>query len=239
MKKQTLFWLTIICYSFALQAQTKIAFGVKPGLKMNSAWIGIQQEKVLPYIGVDFLWLSADGTYEKTEENYESLETYQREQISINYSGKGLLVIPHVGFKYFFSKKVLKPYFFTGLFFGLPMVELQADGTQKNWRYENNQLVESSTKNAVRSMAEIEKSVQEALGFWGISFGGGAEYYFSENFSVGGEYGFRLVFDSATHDYQSDNIDPDLLTGYRKHWQIEAAGSLKLSYAVVTANFYF
>jgi len=222
-----------------INAQTSFVFGVKPGLVMNSAYIGIQQGNFMPYLGTDLLWISADGDYEKLHENYPTSEIFVKELTTVDFSGKAFLVIPHIGGKYFFNMKPAKPYVFTGLFFGLPIVDLNAEGSKETWKYENNQLIEHNEEDIIENFNAIEQTVKDALGFWGFMVGAGAEYFFNPAFSIGGEYGLRIIFDSAKYEDTRGDLDPATLTGYRNTWKSEVSASLKISYAVVSVNFYF
>lgn len=239
MKKLLFLSIFAFCAAAALHAQTQFAFGIKPGLEMNSAWIGIKQNRILPYLGADLMWLSFDGSYEKVYEKYETQTTYLKEYTSVDFSGKAFLLVPHLGLKFFLLQKPIQPYIFTGMFVGLPIVDLNATGTQTTRNYDEGNFVEEKNSGFLPNLPEIESTVQEALGFWGVSFGGGAEYYFSDNFSVGGEYGFRLLFDTATHQSMTGDIDLKTMIGEGRREEADVSASLKLSYAVVTVNFYF
>lgn len=83
---------------------------------------------------------------------------------------------------------------------------------------------------------EEEELAKDVLEFWGLGIGFGAEYFFSECFSVGGEYGLRYVHDGVEeHEKTVDN-------GWGPHVETvnqEFSLAFRLTYAAVTANFHF
>ena len=221
-------------------SQTSLVFGVKPGLNLNSAYIGINQGNFTPYLGVDMLWLSASGSYETTSEDYfDSYHTF--EVNTTNYDGNAFLIVPHLGAKLFLGSKLAKPYIFGDVFLALPSVKVTADGVMEKWEYRNLDLIRHTTENTTPYTGDIKQTVKEILSFWGFSFGGGAEYFFSPNFSIGGEYGVRVIFDKAK--YSERNADyPDYSypsDKFKNQWQTDVSASLKVSYAAVSVNFYF
>jgi hypothetical protein len=76
---------------------------------------------------------------------------------------------------------------------------------------------------------ELEDLVKDALGFWGVGVLFGAEYFFTDRFSVAGEYGLHYLKDSidATGD------DPDAIL------EADVDAGFKTSYTGVALNFHF
>jgi len=221
MKKSLILCSFLCCFSATLVAQTTFVFGIKPGFGLNSAYIGINQGHFTPFIGADLLWISADGDYQKSYEDYQSADTYFKETTTINFSGKAFLLVPQLGLKYAFGNKNIKPHLSAAVFLGLPLVELNADGTRESWEFVDDALIRHEQESAIDDLNEIENTVNDALGFWGIHFGAGAEYFFDPHFSIGGEYGFRLLFDSATYENTTGDLDPTTINGYLKKWHSE------------------
>ena len=221
-------------------SQSNFVFGVKPGLKMNSAFVGIKQNKILVFVGTSLIWTNADGKYEESHDNYSSISKYSRSITSVDFSGNAFLIVPQIGLKYYFNKKAARPYIFSSLFIGLPIVDLNSEGYKETREYDNNQLVYSERKTAtLDNLKDIEKAVNEALGFWGVCIGGGAEYFFSPEFSIGGEYGIRMIFDSAKYESETIDTNDSFSNGYRDKTKTEVSAALQMSYAVLTLNFYF
>lgn len=239
MKNWNLIVLAIFLFATVSCAATNFVFGVKPGINNNSAYFGIRQGSFTPYMGANFLLLDADGEHTKLHENFLSEGTFTREFDSIDFSGKAFLIVPHIGAKYFLGEKLAKPYLFAEFFMGLPMVDLDIFGYRETSEFENGELIDYQKETIEIEYSEIKQTAKEALSFWGFTFGGGAEYFFDPHFSIGGEYGFRVLFDSATHENQTGDFDEAAMSGYRNDWKLEVNASLKLSYAIFTLNYYF
>ncbi len=239
MNKLTFVFVFVFLCTHPSNASTNFVFGVKPGITLNSAYVGIKQGGFMPYMGANFLSLSADGEHTKLHENFVSEDTYTRVFDSIDFSGHAFLVVPHLGAKIFLGEKLAKPYLFAEFFMGLPMVDLDIDGYRETSEFENGKLIDYQKETANIDYSEIKNTVNDALSFWGFTVGGGAEYFFDPHFSVGGEYGFRVLFDTATHENQTGDFDEVALNGYRNDWKLEVNASLKLSYAIFSLNYYF
>ncbi|MFZ1945937.1 MAG: hypothetical protein WAW06_00125 [bacterium] len=76
--------------------------------------------------------------------------------------------------------------------------------------------------------SELEDIVEDALGFWGIGVLFGAEYFFSDRFSVAGEYGLH---------YLKDTID--LGGEIEEMADSEVKAGLKTTYTGVALSFHF
>jgi hypothetical protein len=81
--------------------------------------------------------------------------------------------------------------------------------------------------------AALEDAVADLLSFYGIGLAFGAEYFFADRFSLGGEYGLRYIKTSGELELELDildepiSMDSDLEVSYRT------------SYAGVSLNFHF
>ncbi len=81
--------------------------------------------------------------------------------------------------------------------------------------------------------ADIENAIGDLLSFYGISVAFGAEYFFAERFSLGGEYGLRYFKTSADVSVDLDVLDEPISVDSN----LEAA--YRASYAGVSLNFHF
>ena len=88
---------------------------------------------------------------------------------------------------------------------------------------------------------ETVKKFFDGLSLWGFNFGFGTEYFFSENFSLGGEFGIRfLLVSSETEDKSVYSY-----TGYgytateTSTSKVNADIGLSLTYSLLTLNYYF
>jgi len=234
MKYISIFLLFVCLLPNVCMGQTSLCFGVKPGLDMNSAYIGINQGDFIAYLGTDLLWISASAGYEATKENYQtvnSIPTRSLEVKTINYEGNAFILVPHLGAKVFLGSKLARPYVFGDVFISLPIVDLEADGSIEHWQYQDDALVEHTEENYSEYTSEVRKTVKEVVSFWGFTVGAGAEYFFNPHFSVGGEYGLRVLFDSAEYNQRNsgflDNSYPS--DKFQNKWRTEVSASLKVS----------
>jgi len=224
--------------------QSNFVFGVKPGSTINSAYLGLKINMLVPFFGVDMFGISASGKYSDTDYNYYysnwSNTTYEWRSIeTTEFSGSAFLLIPHFGAKLYLGTQNVRPYFFGNVFFSKPSVNAEAKWKEEWWEYENGHLVDHDIDSDSEELEDKTKeTIEDVLNFWGITFGGGAEYFFSEHFSIGGEYGIRLLFNKIEYSEENqDSYRPD--DSYSEKWEGEASACFKVSYAVFTLNYYF
>lgn len=127
------------------------------------------------------------------------------------------IFVPHLGAKLFLKDyripQTVAPYFIGDYFFSISSVNV--DGY---------------------SSAE-EDYTKELLDFWGLGIGFGAEYFFTEHFSVGGEYGLRYL-----HDSVDEHSEEHYYGGYGPYVDKvndKFSVAFKLTYAAISANFFF
>jgi hypothetical protein len=80
--------------------------------------------------------------------------------------------------------------------------------------------------------SSLEEMVEDVLGFWGFTAVFGAEYFFSDRFSVGGEYGLRYLRDSAELEIEEGDIIEEEIDS-------EVTVSYNASYVAASLNFHF
>jgi len=122
----------------------------------------------------------------------------------------GSLFVPHVGARMYFggarAAGNVVPYIEGSLMYSFAMTDLgEGEGA-----------------------GALEDVVEDALGFWGIGLLFGAEYFFSDRFSVAGEYGLH---------YLKDTID--LGGEIEETADGEITAGLKTSYTGVALSFHF
>jgi len=216
MKKVFYMFCTIIMFGTTLFAQSDFAFGVKPGIAINGAYFGVNiNGSVVPFIGFDYFGVS--GTIEETGERAD----YSLNRL-VEYKdtdeGSATIYNFGIGLKYFFMKvQSVKPYF-TGSFYK-PFISAE-----------------------VKEDGETEPEVNDAVdgvSIWGLSFGFGTEYYFSENFSVGGEFGMRMFFGTFEQTEKVTINDPSTGNDKETDRNTNVDLNLQLTYSVVSLNYYF
>lgn len=212
MKKAFLISLFFIFAGFSAQAQLNL--GINPGFTMNGFYIGYQVDDFVPYVGVQFLGASLD--VEQTDYYYNEFNELVKEVDKVETSASVLM--PYIGAKYFaYQEKDLK--LFINLCLYKPLV--------------------SATAKVNGEEEEEVKTAVDNLSLFGAELGIGAEYYFSKQFSLGGEFGFRMLFADSEITSQDEIWNPNI-NDYEV-MDITQSGTLNLSmtYVKVSLNYYF
>jgi hypothetical protein len=82
------------------------------------------------------------------------------------------------------------------------------------------------------------KQLSDNLSIWGIKAGVGGEYFFSEDFSLGGEFGIRFFFVSTgTEQTQTGQYYGTYTYTARSKTDIDL--DISLTYGLLTLNYYF
>ena len=239
--KKIVVLIIIVFFSIELHAQGHFVFGVKHSADNSSAYAGVYHKKIMPYIGVDFMQLKSTFNYSDPDIITLSNDSTRYKIFSLELDVKALLVIPKIGVKYFLNENVVRPYILADLFIGLPSVKLDTRAQEETWIYKGDRQIDHGTEtvNLIQTK-ELEKSITDALGFWGISFGLGAEYVVHPNFTVGAEYGFRIITSSTEYvDLNPDYKTSSPSTEFINDWKAVMTAQLQLSYALFSMNFYF
>lgn len=128
----------------------------------------------------------------------------------------GSVFIPHFGSKWYLKAKgtehAILPYFLGDVFFSLASVTV--DG----------------------AAAEEEDAIKEFLEFWGMTLGFGMEYYFSDKFSVGGEWGLRLLYDKVSEHSKEEHWGDYT---YKEKVNDEFTVAFRVTYAAISLNYRF
>lgn len=235
--------LLVICFCVllapALSRGNSFVFQVKPGAQVQSFDFGIEMGKITPYMGLDLLGISADVNYTEKDWRYDysSDDSYLYKKTQGDLSGSALLLIPHLGAKYNFASRggVLFPYVNGGIFIALPFVS--AEMSEEKTVYNPDGSVDYVDTDEDELDQDVENSLEDVLAIWGLNFGFGTEYRFSEHFGVSGEIGFRLLFTGGDFDDTSD-IDDGVSAG-DEVMESELSSSLKLSYSSIVLNYHF
>lgn len=209
MKKTVL--LFVLCMLLGLKGYSQFSFGVAPGLSTNSAYFGYKAGKVVPYVG--FQYANINFKLNQTGMEWSGTEVVPfSDEIKIS----GNLYVPTVGIKFFaIEQNKLKAYF--NLSIAKPFIRAKAE--------ENGAEVED--------INDVLKKVK----LIGGEFGFGIEYFFDNNFSVGGEFGIRYMNGKYSDSYQQDvyngvDMQPE---DFEDTYRI----GLMPTYSKISLNFYF
>ena len=222
-------WILLLGWlvSSSVYAQS-VYFGVKPGMEVQSSQIGLSIGGIIPYIGFDVMSVSAEA-------DIEYRDYYDRELASesiIEAEGSAGLIIPHLGAKYIFPGEETRPYVFADVFKSFVMLSAKAKSVQRDYYYDEEDVEEWDLDG---EESQLRDTAKEMLSLGGMTIGGGVEYFFSEKFSVGGEYGMRWISSSADFNHENEDEYDD----WKEEWKGNLAGSFRLSYSTAALNYYF
>lgn len=209
-----LFVMTPLCYC-------QLSFGISPGIGFNSAYFGYRiNNKIIPYIGIQYMGGNLTNIQSGQEFDDKLSEV-------VNFSKKvefsGSLFIPDAGLKYYIKQHdKLQPYFSLNITKPLLSVNID-DGTNDDSKFEE-------IRNLVKS---INKSI------WGYEFGFGVEYFVDDNFSIGGEFGYRHLHLKYTNSEDDEFYNPN--TGLYQPTVIntEVKFNANPTFSKIALNFYF
>ena len=214
MKNKFLLSIAFLLFNGTVFGQ--FTFGVSPGLSFNGAHFGYKIKKnFVPFIGLQF----ANATVNYAESGFEFDNFGNLVSYNNNFEIKAGISVPNIGLKYFVvQKNKIKAY--TILNFAKPILRIKAktgdDGLDK----------------------EITDAVLK-LKIWGSEVGFGTEYFFDDNFSIGGEFGirhFNIKFNDTftrtlSNPNTSDPVDVEIKTNIKT--------GINPTYTRFSLNFYF
>jgi len=214
MKKGLLFFtLMMISISFSFG---QFSFGVSPGIGLNSAYFGYKVDnKFVPYIG--FQYLNAKFKYEESGQRYD-WDLNQIMSYSETNEFSGSLYIPNIGIKYFVKQQnKIQAYLSLNLSKPLLSGKLKYDGEEDE---------------------DFKEDIKN-ISMWGGEFGFGVEYFFDENFSLGGEFGLRYIHLNYEESRDREIYNPDI--GDYQNVKIEDNFKFNASptFSKISLNYYF
>jgi opacity protein-like surface antigen len=214
--KTKLILIVLAIFFLSTKSYCQISFGVSPGIALNSAYFGYKvNEKLIPFIG--FQYANAKFKLEESGEEFD----YDLGRV-VSYSNEttfsGSLYVPNIGAKYFI-KQQNKINAYVTLCLSKPFLsgKLKNDGE-----------VDEDFKE------EIKK-----ISMFGGEFGFGVEYFFDENFSIGGEFGLRYLHLKYKDTFDDEFYNPN--TGDYQTTEIKDDFRYNVSptYSKIAFNFYF
>ena len=215
MKKLLFKMMACVLLFGAYNAQAQFTFTVNPGWNYNGANFGYKAGIFLPYAGVTYFGGSSKISNTYTTFNYNS---NMMEEVSNVTEFKGNVILPTIGCRfYFLNTGDLKA--FANVNTTKPIVTA---------KYVYNGTEDPDLNDYVKN-----------LSVWAGEVGFGAEYSFSNNFSISGEFGFRWVRATFkdTHDDQVYNPNTGLNETHPHTYDVR--GFMAPTYSKVSLNFYF
>jgi hypothetical protein len=168
--------ILFICFSSLgvgqSHAQSRFAFGIKPGMIIQNSYFGFTAGKFLPYGSLDLLWMTANM---KETSNSTSYSSYYGDISTSSdwdeyiFKGKAIVLIPHFGSKFYIrgakASEGLRAYLNGDLFFSIPSVS----GKEENsWRYTSDGETESG-HSSDKLDKKTKELIKDVLSFWGFN----------------------------------------------------------------------
>lgn len=208
---------TLACFALfgAYNAHAQFTFTVNPGFNYNGANFGYKTGIFLPYGGVTYFGGTSKYTNTYTSFNYN---TNMMEEVTNENEFKGNLILPTIGCRfYFLNSGDLKAY--ANVNATKPIITAK--------RIYNGQ--------EDQNVADYIKGIS----VWAGEVGFGAEYGFSKNFSISGEFGLRWI--AASYEESHDDLVYNPLTGFDETHPhtYKLNGFMAPTYTKVSLNFYF
>jgi len=208
-------------------------FSFASGSPLYSTKIGLRMGPLAPYGAFDIINLSFSVDDESTsyvtdQYNYR----YKDYEYEDHIEASGTLIIPRAGAKLFLGQFPLNLYATGDVFYILPSVKMESKGKDVEYNPDGSIYYYDEWEYSLET--DEEEMIEDAIDFMGITAGIGVEYAFNSHFSVGGEYGFRMIFDTFT----DEGTDEDYYD-YSDEWKLEVKSTLGITYTSFTLNYYF
>jgi hypothetical protein len=187
---------------------SQFSFGVGTSLGSTGSYFGYQIDDFVPYIGLQYF--NAGFTVEDHGMRYNNngnLEPYIDK-----VEGSVAVFMPAIGAKYFIKhKQSIQAYVNASIF--KPFISLTAESNGQN-------------------STEVDKT-NDNLSFIGFNAGFGVEYFLSNQFSLGGEFGLNMLFGSTETTSGNPTSQTDSYSIYKPKLDIG------VTYGKITLNYYF
>ncbi|MBN1157850.1 MAG: hypothetical protein JXA61_00590 [Bacteroidales bacterium] len=218
MKKLLL--LSLLFVFIGLKGYSQFAFGVAPGLSTNTAYFGFKAGSVVPYVGFQFANVGVKMVSSGAFWNGSEVEDYE-DDMKIS----GNLYLPSLGVKaYAFDLGSVKGYFDLCIAMPLIRASLKENGDEVETFYHNGEA------GPINNILKDVKMIAAEFGF-------GAEYFFSDHFSVGGEFGIMYLRGSFKDAYEDDVFNG---TDFQEEdFETKINVSMMPTYSKIGLNFYF
>jgi hypothetical protein len=238
-------------------AEKNRVFTVKLGPSHQSSQFGLVHGRLQPYAGLDYFSASftADIGLLMWAQNESTLELVRAAKIGLGVDGSVSFWMPHAGAKYYLSDAESRPYVFGGIYKNFASVDASLDLALQGYDETGAKSGDALTTSGDLLSKEQKKFIESLLSHWGAQFGFGVEWRVNRHFGLGGEYGFKMHFNSAQQTFEDSSIldilntfvgdtgtgadTGELLGADRTDLKLDLSGKLITSQASVVLNFYF
>lgn len=197
----------------------QFTFGVAPGLVLNGATVGYKvNDRWMPYFG--FQYVSAGFGFEENGKRLNPANN-QIEDYTTSNGVNAHVLIPSLGAKYFLTQQnQLKTYLNANMSMPFLFGSADLDGAPDE---------------------PFEEDLRN-VSLFGGELGFGVEYFFDDNFSIGGEFGLRHLRLRYRNEFERTIFRPGTPgTTNSEVVLIEQQSNFSLSptYSRISLNFYF
>ncbi|MCX6121709.1 MAG: hypothetical protein NTX44_08830 [Ignavibacteriales bacterium] len=215
---------------FASIAHAQLLFSVKPGLTGNSAQFGIKLGGLMAFGGLEYFRTATTTETSGLRYIYQYSSTYpyttsyQLVPYSDKYEASVNAYVPFVGAKVLLGGRESGKIgaYITGII-GKPF------------------LSGKTVSNGIES--ESTKKFFDNLSAWMFLGGFGTEYFFSENFSIGGEFGLRVFLINYNEEANEPMSVYNSQTGTYQYYNAQNKYKFDLgmgiTYSTLVLNYYF
>ena len=195
---------------------SQMTFSVSPGLNLNAANFGYKLNRFVPFIGIQYTGANLNIVNEyKQYDSFVGAIVDKKE----TYGVKASILLPNIGAKYFFlEQEKLKAYGSINL--AMPFISTRLDLDDEDLENDINDAVKASR-------------------VWGGEIGFGAEYFFSDQFSIGGEFGIRFIHFGFKESYDRFVFDPNTNQNILTENKIDSKLNISPTFSKISLNFYF
>lgn len=230
--------LALVClFPIMSFAQNGFTASFKSGFPLSGTEFGLKLGPFHPYGGLDIIRVS--GTFSDSYTDWDKVdEGYRKDYYSTSeFDGAATLFVPNVGLKFYLTQKSIKSYVNGGILMVIPSV---SGKTSYEWKsYNSDGEVISEDSGSEKLTDEEKDNIKDVLDMFGLKAGFGLEYAFSENFSIGGEYGLRVFSNSITTSETYPDPEDQEDYSWKEEWEEEVKTSLGITYTSFSMNFYF
>ena len=204
--------LLVLCSSSAF---SQFNFNVSPGLGLTGAKFGFQLPAgVVPYFALQSF--STSDTYEESGTRWDYDQNKPVTYTSTDEYNVSLL-IPSLGAKYFFKGVgPLKPFVNASISKPIVNAKVSYDGQED------------------KDISDAAKSLK----FFGTELSFGIEYFFNDYFSLGGEFGLRMMSLNLDDEFEDSYYDPIKDEYVATILRQKIQGSFNPTFSNISFNFY-
>ncbi len=221
-----------------LYAQDGLFASFRLGAPFSGTSVGLRLGPLAAYGGLDIITFSASFDDESTtyEKDWNTGNLYKYRDRTESLDGSARLIMPQVGARLHLAGQTVNLYLHGNAQLTIPSVE--GHGSYKSIRYNPDGSIAYTDEDDYELTDEDKERIHDVLDFISVSVGFGAEHYFSNHFSIGGEFGLRLFLIS----FENEGEEEDVYNGsvdWRRQWKTVAETSLGTTYTQFTLNYYF